>query len=293
MPKMDATPPVPPPNSGDILSRIGPLKPTNLGRLKVSLYGEAGTGKTRLACSFPKPLLLIGGEDGTASVVGTPGVDFVQLSIGDICKDFARIIDAVRGGMVSRQSKKPFATVVVDTLSSIRDIRISEILGWNTVPEQMGFRFATMDQWSECAQNLKDMMRPLIDLPKFLNVNIVVVAHEQTFIPGDREKAKGIEHCQVKAGSALGKSLCDWLNKEVDYIAQLLIRDKVDTVTSTDANGTTASVQVATGKKEYALRVGAHSVYYTKFRLPNGRVLTEEYIPDPTYEKLAALIAGK
>ncbi len=31
-------------------------------------YGPPKTGKTRLACTFPKPMLLIGTEDGTKSV---------------------------------------------------------------------------------------------------------------------------------------------------------------------------------------------------------------------------------
>lgn len=291
MPKMDATPAVPP--GGDILSRITPLPATNLGRMKVSLYGEAKTGKTRLACTFPKPLLLIGGDNnGTASVLGTPGVDFLQLTLGDICGDFMRVIDAVRGGLPSR-SKKPYATVVCDTASSIRDIRIAEILQWKAVPEQMGFRYASQEQWGECSQNLKDMLRPMLDLPKWLNVNIVVIAHEATFIPSEK-LAKGGEHLQIHVGSALGESTCRWLNKEVDYIAQCLIRDKVDTLTQVNpADGSTATVQVPTGKKEYALRVGPHSTYYTGFRLPNGRVLTDEFLVNPTYDILAALIAGK
>lgn len=289
MPKIDKPAEVQP--SGGILSRIGPLRATNLGRLRMSLYGEAKTGKTRLAATFPKPLLLIGSEDGVASIAGTKGVDFVQLEVGDVCTDFSRIVEALEKGNLLHQGK-PYATVVLDTASSLRDLRISEILGWTKVPEQKGFGFASMDQWNQCAQNLKDMMKSLLDLTKQSNVNIVIIAHEQVFTPSEAEKSRGHENIEVRAGSALGKSTCLWLNKEVDYIAQTLIRNQVQISKST-TDGVEMEVSVPTGRKEYALRVGPHSYYYTGFRLPNGRVLTEDFIIDPTYEKLAALIAGK
>ena len=280
-----------------ILSRIGPIKPTNLGRLKMSIFGESGTGKTRFACSFPKPLLLIGSEDGTASVVGTPGVDFIQLQMGDVCSDFGEITLALQEGLKSRckgYEKKPYATVVLDTASSLRDLRISEILGWKAIPEQKGWGFASQDQWNQCAQNIKDMLRPLIDLPKFQACNVVIVAHEQVFLPseGEKQRSVGAEHIQVKAGSALGKSTCNWLNKEMDYIAQTQIRDQF-IIGRQPIDGIETESRTPTGKKEYVLRVGPHSVFYTKFRLPAGRTLTEEFIVDPSYQKIANLIAGK
>jgi ABC-type dipeptide/oligopeptide/nickel transport system ATPase subunit len=52
---------------GGIASRIVPVAQAARG-FTMALYGRSGSGKTRLSCTFPKPLLLLGAEEGTGSV---------------------------------------------------------------------------------------------------------------------------------------------------------------------------------------------------------------------------------
>ena len=51
-----------------VMSRIVPVSEITHETVRMSLYGGPKTGKTRFACTFPKPLLIMGTEEGTASV---------------------------------------------------------------------------------------------------------------------------------------------------------------------------------------------------------------------------------
>lgn len=266
-------------NGAGVLERIAPIKQSNIGRLKMAVYGCPKTGKTRLACTFPKRLLIIGAEDGTASVVGSRDVDFVQLKSTD---EFGEVVSEVLTGR--------WRTVVVDTATKLRDMRIAEILGLSEAPTQKGFGFAKREQWMQCSQNLKDMLRPLLDAPRVMDLNVVVIAQEQNFTSEDGAAQSDLVRPSV--GSALGKSVCDWLHAECDYVCQTLIREETQ-AQSMDVAGEVMVTQVRTGRKQYCLRVGPHEVYQTGFRLPGGRTIEEEFIVNPSYAKIAALIEGK
>lgn len=47
--------------------------------MKISVYGRPKTGKTRLSSTFPKPLLILGTEDGTESIKKVEGIDFIHV----------------------------------------------------------------------------------------------------------------------------------------------------------------------------------------------------------------------
>lgn len=268
------------PVSNGVLGRIAPVAASKIKRMKVSLYGNPKTGKTRLACTFPKPLLVIGSEDGTASVVGSKGVDFVQL---ERCEELTEVVKGpVSGGK--------YATVVIDNATKLRDMRITEILGLDEMPMQKGYGFAERSQWGECANSLKQLLRPLLDLPRVMDLNVVVIAQEGT-IGGDEDQGSTGDFIKPAVGSYLGKSLCMWLTAECDYIGQTFIREGFRQVKSTvDSKEVTS--RVPTGKKEFCLRVGPHEIYMTGFRQPLGRPEPPEVIVDPSYGKIVRIIQG-
>lgn len=267
-------------NGASVLSRIAPVRAVSVDRQKWALYGVPKTGKTRFACSFKKPLLLIGAEDGTASVAGTKGVDFVQLTKTE---ELDELVREVRNG-------GRWATVVLDTASKLRDMRIAEILGLEAAPTQKSFGFARRDQWMQCAQNLKDSLRPLLDAPRSMNVNVIIISQEANLV-FDESGGGGGDLIRPSVGSALGKSLCDWLHAECDYIGQMIVREQT-AEQRMEVNGQEVKTVVRTGKKEHCLRVMPDGVYQAGFRLPEGRVLSQEFIVNPTYEKVCALIRG-
>lgn len=263
----------------NVLDRIKPIKKSNVGRLKFTFYGNPKTGKTRCAATFPKPLLIIGAEDGTASVVGVQGVDFVQIESTD---EFKEIVN----GPVKEGKYK---TVVLDTATKLRDIRLSEITGNKNVMIQKSFGVAKREQFMECAQNMKEMLEALLDLPRLLEINIVIIAQEADLT---KEVSGDTELVRPNIGPALGKSVSDYLCAGSDYICQTLIREQVGT-TSKSIGGKNVEVVERTGRKEYCIRIGPHEVYYTGFRVPLHNKSIPDFIVNPTYEKIVSVIEGK
>lgn len=258
---------------------------TKVDSLIMSLYGLPKTGKTRLACTFPKPVLIIGAEDGTASVIGAKDVYFVRL------KRTAEMADIVNGPVLDGKYK----TVVVDNGTKLRDMRIAEILGLKVgdatkVIDTKGFGFADRDQWGQCAMSLKALFRPLLDAGRRKKINVVTIAHEQNF----QEENRSGEALSPNVGPALGKAVCDWLNAECDYIGQTLIRPKLIRRIKKIANQDVETFE-DTGKKEYCLRVGPHEVYQIGFRIGLMNNLPEDvdFIVNPTYDKIVQLIEGR
>ena len=266
-----------------VLARIAPVKAVSVDRQKWAIYGVPKSGKTRFACSFKKPLLLIGAEDGTASIAGIKGVDFIQVHN---LAEFDEVVAEVA-------STNRWASVVVDTLSKLRDIRINEIFKEMGIapPEKKPFLYADKvwkTVWTQTGKDLRDALRLLLDLPRLKPINVLVISQEANLVFDEGTGSPGSDLIRPAIGSAVGKSLCDWLHAECDYIGQTLIREQ----TGTEDIASGVPMTRKTGKKEYCLRVSPDGVYQAGFRLPEGRVMSEEFIIGPTYEKVCALIRG-
>lgn len=238
--------------------------------IKMNVYGRGKTGKTRLACTFPKPLLLIGTEDGTKSVRGM-GVDYVRIhqsaELPELC-----------GAL--RQSK--YKTAVLDTAGGLLDIVLKEVLGLDELPLQRSWGMAEQRDWQTCGAQVKERLHGLLDLADRYNLNVVVIAHERNF---NEEQNSDVMIPSI--GAALTPTVAAWLNNACDYICQMFIREEV--VQQKSKTGPT--INRKTGKKEFCLRVGPHPIYQTGFRLPPNTELPD-CIVDPTYEKIARLIRG-
>lgn len=263
----------PPPktNKNDIFSRVRAVTDhRKQSKVKISLYGDPKTGKTRLTSTFPKPLLIIGAEDGTQSIGTVKGVDFVLVRNS---QEVAELLD----GCVDRG----YNTVAIDTASRLQDMVTAEILGLSEIPIQKGWAMADRQTWGQIGLQVKTILRVALDLP----LHVVITAHERNF-GGDEDG----ELMVPKIGTALTPSVAGWLNGAVDYVCQTFKREKVDKKKSTH-NGKETTINVRTGKAEYCLRTGEHPMYITGFRLP-PEVVLPDVIVNPTYDKIAALIHG-
>lgn len=266
-----------------VLNRISPLVANKLGRMKVSLYGEPKVGKTRLAATFPKPMLIIGTEDGTASIVGTKGVEFVFL------ESTSEIFDLIEGPIKAGKYK----TIVLDHATKLREMRIDELWASKnmTVPERKPFLYADKEWkgvWTQCSQDLRTILGELLDLPRIMELNIVVISQEGKLNYEDAGSSSDLVKPSI--GSALGKTVADWLSAECDFNGQCLIRQETVEKTATVA-GATTTTRIKTGKKEFCLRVVRDEIYNAGFRVPIGKELKSEFLVDPTYDKIVKLIS--
>lgn len=141
--------------------------------VKMMIYGQAGMGKTTLALSAPRPLLL-DFDDGVKRVnmAHLDGVDIVQVTSW---QDVQQVL---------QENLSAYQTIVVDTIGKMMDFIITY---------KCGTRQPQIRDWGGINAEFSWMTRTLSSL----NKNVVFVAHRDTrkegddtvFIPALREKS--------------------------------------------------------------------------------------------------------
>jgi len=257
-------------SKSSIASRIQPVSLKD-NSIKMNVYGRTGTGKTTFACTFPKPLLLVGFEDGTKSVHNVKGVDFIDVRSTD---DVKRLVDHVG------ESSK-YKTVVADTLTGLQDLCLREILEIEKLPAQGSWGMASQQDWSQCALQTKEYLRALLEL----DANVLILAQERDFNT-DTEGDVVLPY----VGAAASPSVTGWLNPACDYVVQAFIRESTKTK-RIKVGKKTVTRQIKSGDVEWCIRTKAHPVYTVKFRVPKGTELPQ-FVSDPSYQKILKLIEG-
>lgn len=257
-----------------VLDRIAPVQ-AGTGGIKLCVYGRPKSGKTRVASSFPKPMLIIGTEDGTKSVSTVKGLDFVRIHTAE---EFTELTNMLRGGK--------YKSAALDTAGGLQDIILKEILGLDDIPVQRSWGMAQREHWMACGAQFKERMNPLFNMADQQGLNVIVIAHERNF---NEESTSDVMLPTV--GAALTPSAAGYVNRECDYICQTYIREAV-VEKKTVVAGKETMIKTHTGRKEYCLRVGPHEIFLTGFRLPPGAELPDSLV-NPDYTKIATLIAGK
>lgn len=141
--------------------------------VKMMIYGQAGMGKTTVALSAPKPLLL-DFDNGVKRVnmAHLDGIDIVQVTSW---QDVQQVL---------QEDLSVYQTIVVDTIGKMMDFIISY---------KCGTRQPQIRDWGGINAEFSWLTRTLSSL----NKNIVFVAHRDTrkegddtvFIPALREKS--------------------------------------------------------------------------------------------------------
>lgn len=263
----------------DIRDKLRSVEDQEYG-MRINIYGRGKTGKTTLACSFPKPLMLIGTmgtlEDGTRSVSDVEGIQFFPL------EEVAEIDELVKVLV-----EDDYKTVVLDTAGGLQDMVLKEHLGLDEVPVQRTWGMADRKDWMLVGAQTKERLRQLMNLSFTNRTNIAIIAHERSFTEDNEDE----EALIPKIGSALSPKVAEWLNGSCDYVCQCFIREgvkeKVKKVGKKEVR-----TKVKTGKGEYCLRIGPHSIFMTGFRKPRSFVLPDT-IEDPSYEKILMLSHGE
>ena len=256
----------------------GRIKPVGLsGGVKLLAYGRGKTGKTRLASTFPKKVLIIGTEDGTRSVSNVKGVDFVQLERSSELDECVELLEEGK-----------YASACLDHAGGLQDLIIKEHLGMEEIPkakfgsDARSWGLVKSADWGPINAQVKKRIHTLLSLAKSHNLNIVIIAHERTF-NSDSES----DLIFPTVGAALTPGVVGWLNGTVEYICQTFIREETKQVKVTAKT----TRQQPTGKAEYCLRIGPHPVFMTGFRVPVG-VEIPDVVVDPSYSKIRKYVEG-
>ncbi len=230
-------------------------------RLSCLFYGRSGTGKTTIACSFPKPLLLIDLNDkGTDSVRDLKGVKVFSAEDWEDLEDIYWHI---------KKSKDLYKTVVLDTVSMMQGFAVDKITN--------GKKDVTLHQkqWGQVGALVMAKIFQFRDLP----LNCVFLAQDRISKGSDEDDEETDGQILPEVGARVMPSVATQLNAAVNIIGNTFVRETITKVK-------TAEKKIVEKRKvDYCLRIGPHAYYTTKVRKPKS-VEVPAFILDPTYEKL-------
>lgn len=228
-------------------------------------YGRSGTGKTTVASTFPKPLLLMDvREKGYDSVSNVKGVDIAQIDTWD---EFENVYWYLEKG------DHKYKTVVIDQVTQLQDLAILRAMKDEGKSEEDAI---SRRVWGQAAGLLKTWLlnyRDLIDR----GIHVVFLAHDRTTV---NDEESGEDQIDPSVGPRMMPSVASFLNGAVKIIGNTFVRERF----SIKDKRKVRSV-------EYAMRLGPHAYYVTKTRSPVG-ISAPDVVVNPSYDKLAAVMQG-
>jgi len=243
------------------------MKPVDQFEFNLSalLVGRSGTGKTTVACTFPKPILLLDfKEEGTDSVVNL-GEDVMRVPIESWDE-----VEQLYWYLVSGEHK--FKTVVWDTLTQAQDIALRKVLEDNN--KSWG-SLITRSDWGTCAGMLKMWFFNYRDLP----LHFVITAQERVH---DSDEGEDEDQLDPEVGPRVMPSVASTICPGVKMAGYTFIKE----VTERKDGKLKKTPQ-------FCMRVGPHPYYYTKIRRPKDQGFTPEYLVDPTYDSIVKVMKGE
>lgn len=227
------------------------------------IYGRSGTGKTTLASTFPKPLLLLDINDQGDESAG----DAKKVSVLDI----ATIEEFENALLYLHAHPDEYATVVIDTVTQLQDVLMRE-----TIKPKEGKRIGdwgtiTKQEWGHIAGRMKTFISDLRDLP----LNAVFLAQDRVHnLDEDSDPEFGLE---PEVGPRLMPSVASHLNAAVGVIGHTYIRERRKEKKSII---------------DYCLGIGPSPTHIHKVR-KSKTIKLPSFIVDPNYDDIIDAIKGE
>lgn len=219
--------------------------------LKVLVYGRNGMGKTRFACTAPKPLVVDMSEKGTKSVRTYPGVEVFHAKTWK---------DVVWAYWFLKAGGHDYESVVLDTLTGMQNLCMVQVLKESEDRDPTKDpKTASQRDWGKLAQLMKEQLLNF----RNLDMHVVFTAQERTY---DNEEEERLERVpDLSPGSRATATAC------VDIIGRMYQKER-----RTAVKGGKERV-----KWETRMLVGPHDDYTTKDRTGVlGRIVVEPNIPE-------------
>lgn len=176
-------------------------KPNELTQTKIKLkgliYGEPGIGKTSVALSAPKPLL-IDFDNGLRRVAKQYQTDSVQI------ESYQNLLD-----ILEKEDISNYETIVIDTLGKMVD-RIGDWLAISNPKVKQADGQLAMKGWG----NIKAEFQRLLKILESKNKSVIFIAHEK-----EEKNGEDVKKRPDVAGSS-GKDIV----KELDFMGYMSMR---------------------------------------------------------------------
>ncbi len=186
-------------------------------------------------------------------------------------------------------SGEPYATGVLDHATKLRNMLLLEILGVEEMPLKKPWGGKAMQSvWMPLAASMQRHLRALVRLSRQEQLrHVVILSQEQDLTHNDEGATNPLP---PDMGAALGKGVADWLDAECSYIGQTLVRQRVRVI---EATGKMPRREVKENGVDYCLRVRPGDFCRAGLRVTPGISIDQDFMVDPTYEKLLAILQGK
>lgn len=253
-----------PPAGGD----LGGSAWESADRMTTMLFGDSSVGKTTAWVSWPGPVLAMvcsgNQRPGEMKSVNTPEVRRKVRA------------EAVRKtsdcfGMIERAGKDGYRTIVLDHLTALQTLALSEVLGLEKAVTMKTFGMATLEQFGAASNRCRDIVRDMLDLP----CNVVLVAQEAFKTPKDAGLEQGV--ASTVCVPDLGKGLLSFTRTSIDYVLHMYTRPEMKDKTE-EVEGQEVTTKERTGKLLYCVRTRSHDVYKTRIRTPRPELWPDELI---------------
>ena len=233
--------------------------------LSALIYGRSGTGKTHLAGTFPKPLLLLDvREHGTDTIKNISEIDVIDITQWSLFENVYWHI---------KKNQHEYKTIVIDQVTAIQEMLIENISGSD--PKTGNRAPMNRSKWGKVGSELRSWFHNYVELTQ-LGTNVAFIAHERIIQSDEEDDDIGQIDPYVIAN--LIPSVSNFLAGAVDLVGHTFIRE---------------SFEGAKKRRyiDYCLRVGPNAAYTTKIRRPAGEQIPE-YISDPTFDEVTRVIRG-
>ena len=248
-----------------IMSKVKPVSETEQ-RVSSLFYGRSGTGKTTLASTYPKKIILLDFSDkGTDSIKDVEGVDTLLMDKWEYVED-------IYWSLVNEEHS--YQTVVLDTITGMQNLVIKEVRESNNLDPDDSL---SRRNWGEVAGMMNNWLMNYRDL----DMHVVFLAMDRVENADDEESEYDEDQLDPEVGPSVTPSVARTINAAVNVLGNTYIRQQRKI-----QDGKTVLIT------EYRLRIGPHPYFITKIRSPK-KFKVPSAISNPSYNKIVKIIKGE
>jgi hypothetical protein len=230
--------------------------------LSILGYGKNGRGKTQFAGTLPKPVFIDFNEHGTLSIRGK-GIKGWRV---DDWEQVEKIYWYLQSG------EHDYLSVVWDTATQAADIALEHVMGVSSQFDSSAGTLVTQKDWGNMSKEMKYWIIKFRNLP----MHKMFLFQEKSL---DEDTLEEGEHTVVHAISPAVRSVA---GAAVDIIMRF---EYVEVKKKVGPEGKKKLKTFPT----YRARIGPSERYLTKFRTPEGKKLPQNFIENPTFDKVLEL----